>query len=275
MPSSFYDYEADVSSGKRPFLLAWLKQYDWLCYSTVSKGALCKFCVLFEPPPPLDKGGVNGAFIKTAFSKYKNFHEQSKCHVKSASVQRANDLISIINGKKTDVYQMVNSSVRKTIESNKDKLKSIVSSVIFLGKHGLPFRGTNDDTAVFNNLLNFRVESGDVKLENHLKKGPKNATYISHRMQNTIISNLGSVMSNIILKRVKNAECYSVLADETMDVKGVEQLSICLRYVFYENSQPVLKEDFVGFIALDKLDAESIAYKILSSLESWGLDLNK
>jgi len=58
---------------------------------------------------------------------------------------------------------MVKSSVRKTIESNKDKLKSIVSSVIFLGKHGLPFRGTNDDTA----------------------------------------------------------ECYSVLADETMDIQGV------------------------------------------------------
>lgn len=77
------------------------------------------------------------------------------------------------------------------------------------------------------------------------------------------------------MNRVKNAECFSVLADETMDIQGVEQLSICLRYVFYENNQPVLKEDFVGFIALEKLDTESIAYKILSSLKSWGLDLNK
>lgn len=117
---------------------------------------------------------------------------------------------------------MVNSSVRQKIESNKDKLKSIISSIIFLGKHGLPFRGTSDDTAVFNNLLNFRVESADVKLENHLKKGNKNALYISHRIQNTIISNLGSVISNIILNRVKNAECFSVLADETMDIKGVD-----------------------------------------------------
>jgi len=50
MPSSSYDYKADVTSGKRPFLPAWLKQYDWLCYSTVLKGALWKFCVLFEPP---------------------------------------------------------------------------------------------------------------------------------------------------------------------------------------------------------------------------------
>lgn len=67
----------------------------------------------------------------------------------------------------------------------------------------------------------------------------------------------------------------SVLADETMDIQDVEQLSICLRYIFYENNQPVLKENFVGFIVLDKLDAETIAYKELSSLENWGLHLNK
>ncbi|KAF0714508.1 ATP-dependent DNA helicase PIF1-like, partial [Aphis craccivora] len=123
------DYKADVTSGKIPLLVAWLKQYDWL--------------------------------------KYKMFHEQAKCYVKRAwhnhSIQRANDFISIMNGMKTDVYQMI----------------------LF------------------------------------------------------------------------------------------KQLSICLRHVFYENNQPALIDNFVGFIALDKLDAESIAYKILLSLENWALNLNK
>lgn len=36
-----------------------------------------------------------------------------------------------------------------------------------------------------------------------------------------------------------------------------------------------MKEDFVGFIALNKIDAKSIAFKIISSLVKWGLDLNK
>jgi len=43
--------------------------------------------------------------------KYKMFHEQAKCYVKRAwhnhSIQRANDFISIMNGMKTDVYQMI------------------------------------------------------------------------------------------------------------------------------------------------------------------------
>ncbi|VVC46080.1 Hypothetical protein CINCED_3A000730 [Cinara cedri] len=67
----------------------------------------------------------------------------------------------------------------------------------------------------------------------------------------------------------------SVLADKTMDIQGVEQRSICCRYVLYENNQPVLKEDFIALIALNKLDTETIANKILSSLQNYGLDLNK
>lgn len=277
MPSSTYNFKADITVGNRPFLIDWLKQYDWLCYSSILKGAFCKFCILFESP--IDKGGVKGAFIKTAFCKYKKFQEQAKAHSVSSwhtfSVQSAKDFISVMDGKKTDVHQMINLSVKNATESNNLKLRSIISSIIFLGEHGLPFRGKNDDRAVFNNLLHFRVESGDKILDEHFKNSPKNATYMSHRIQNDIISIIGTVITNTILKRVKKANCFSILADETMDISGIEQLSICLRYVSYENSQPVIREDFIGFVALDHLDAKSIADKIISSLQEWDLDLNK
>lgn len=104
--------------------------------------------------------------------------------------------------------------------------------------------------------------NGDTNLEDHLKNSSNNVTFISQKTQNNIISNIKTVIFNIILNRVNDARCYSDLADETMDVQGTEQLSICLRYnVFNENDQVVLKEDFVGIISLDKLDAESIAKK--------------
>lgn len=78
MPSSTYNFKADITVGNRPFLIDWLKQYDWLCYSSILKGAFCKFCILFESP--IDNGSVKGAFIKTAFCKYKKFQEQAKAH---------------------------------------------------------------------------------------------------------------------------------------------------------------------------------------------------
>lgn len=82
-------------------------------------------------------------------------------------------------------------------------------------------------------------------------------------------------MSNLILNRVKNIECYSVLAVDTIDVQDIENSYLFSRYIFYENNQLFLKEDFVGIIALDILNAKSITYKILSSLNNWGLDLYK
>jgi len=63
IPSSSFDYKANVTSGKRPFLPAWLKQYDWLCYSTVLKGALCKFWGFL-------KGGFNESQLFIIFFNF-------------------------------------------------------------------------------------------------------------------------------------------------------------------------------------------------------------
>lgn len=104
---------------------------------------------------------------------------------------------------------------------------------------------------------------------------PKNGNYLSHHIQNDFINILGSVTSNIILERIRKAECYSILADETMDICGTEQMSICIRYIFIENESPTVGEDFLGYITLNKWDAESISNVIIKSLINWGLDLNK
>lgn len=276
VPNSTYNFKADVRQGKRPFLHEWFKQYDWVCYSSSLKGALCKFCVLFESP--VTRGSVKGAFIKNVFCNYKKFQEQAKAHLSSEwhkfTTLKSKDFISIMQNKTTNVHQMIDNSVKLMIENNRLKLKSIVSSIFFLGTHGLPLRGHSDDSALFNDLLKLRVECGDTILEDHFKNAPKNATYLSHRIQNNCITIFGTVTSNIILEQIKKAECYSVLADETIDICGTEQMSICIRYTFNKNGLTTMREDFLGFITLNKLDAESISNVIIESLLNWGLDLN-
>ena len=51
----------------------------------------------------------------------------------------------------------------------------------------------------------------------------------------------------------------------------VPQLSICVRYV---NTVGEICEDFVGFVKLEKMDAESIADTLLSTAQEWGLLLS-
>lgn len=53
----------------------------------------------------------------------------------------------------------------------------------------------------------------------------------------------------------------------SMNILGIEQLLICSRNVYYENNQAVIREDFLGFIALEMLNAEIISNNIISSLQ--------
>ena len=65
-----------------------------------------------------------------------------------------------------------------------------------------------------------------------------------------------------------------MLADETTDVSTTEQLSICVRFVDTTGAQVKLREEFLGFVAVISTTGENIAEVILSTLESWGLDVN-
>ena len=61
------------------------------------------------------------------------------------------------------------------------------------------------------------------------------------------------------------------MADETQDCSTIEQLSICVRYI---NGIGEICEDFIGFVKLEKTDANSISEKLLSSVEGWGLSMS-
>ena len=64
---------------------------------------------------------------------------------------------------------------------------------------------------------------------------------------------------------------WSLMADETQDCSTTEQLSICVQYI-----KPVgeIYEDFLGFVKLEKMDAENIANALLSTVEGWGLHMS-
>ena len=53
-----------------------------------------------------------------------------------------------------------------------------------------------------------------------------------------------------------------------MKHRTVPQLSICVRYI---NTVGEICEDFIGFVKLEKMAAQSIAYTLLSTAREWGL----
>jgi hypothetical protein len=69
------------------------------------------------------------------------------------------------------------------------------------------------------------------------------------------------------------------MADECRDISGRQQLSIVIRFVRDVNDRKidasnVVKEYFLGFVALDEFDAETLANKIVDFLKSLNISLD-
>lgn len=158
------------------------------------------------------------------------------------------------------------------------------------GKQGLALRGhfdhgleslqtkvnnSNEDGKTLNEgnfraLLKFRIDAGDCDLENHLNTASKNATYTSPRVQNEIISSCNNIILKKLVDQINNAECFALLADETMDVSTKEQLSICIRY--FDDGEKKIREDFLQFVQVNDVRGKGLADNILESISSFGIN---
>jgi hypothetical protein len=124
--------------------------------------------------------------------------------------------------------------------------------------------------------LEFRLDAGDMILNDHLLNSPANATYISHRVQNEILNICNDVIRENIIKDIKKSILFSVIADESCDICGTEQLSLGLGFFRkMSTGEFCVREEFVGFVPLKQLNSEFFVETIFSILLRFGLDLMK
>lgn len=63
------------------------------------------------------------------------------------------------------------------------------------------------------------------------------------------------------------------MADETTDISGIEQFSLCARYVDEADGQPILREDFLQFVAVTDVTGNGLAKTIKNVCSQLNLDL--
>lgn len=269
------NYNFNKTGEKRSFRFEWLETYaPWLAYSEVVNGALCKFCVIFKQKV---HRGLQGGFIIRGFSKYVTFHESARNHTRSEwhkqAVAEATNLIAIKEKKKSSITSAISQFRSDIIVKNREILGSIVRTIVFCGTHDLPLRGKTSDEGNFRDLLKFRVQAGDTTLKQHLENGPRNAQYISVRTEHEIINICEEILTNDIVSKANASKCFSILADETTDIAGVEQLSLGVRFIDFNNDKLVIREEFLGFVTLKTFDAQSISEAILKKCEILNLNM--
>ena len=94
-------------------------------------------------------------------------------------------------------------------------------------------------------------------------------------IQNELIALAGLEVKESILKDVRSAGWFSVMADECTDVATLEQMSMCIRFVDESTpDQPQVREEFVGFVQLDRTSAAFISEAILQFLKDCNLNIS-
>lgn len=206
---------------------------------------------------------MQSAFITRCFSRYKDFHESARNHVRTEwhkqAVAEATILIAINEKKKLSIVSKISQSRADIIAKNREKLGSIVRTIVFCGTHELALRGKDSNEGNMKDLLKFRIKAGDLILKEHLEKGPQNAQYTSVRTEHEIIKICEEIIANDIVSKANASKCFSILADETSDIAGVEQLSLGIRFADFNNDKLIIREESLGFVILKKFDAQSIS----------------
>ena len=96
------------------------------------------------------------------------------------------------------------------------------------------------------------------------------AECISATTQNTIIEICGSLLREDIVREANNSVAFSILADETNDISGIEQMSLGVRFVKEQNGKMMVTEEFMGYIPIVNRTAEGLTNTIITnSLEFW------
>ena len=137
---------------------------------------------------------------------------------------------------------------------------------------------TGQENGVFQYFIKWKARFDKV-ISEHLAHCPSNARYLSPTTQNELIVCIGDEIRQLIIDRANSASYFSAMADESTDVSGTEQMTVCIRYISYKALganqiiMPVIYEDFLGYIKLDVTDAATISTALCDALT--GLEMSK
>ncbi|XP_050546050.1 zinc finger MYM-type protein 1-like [Daktulosphaira vitifoliae] len=273
---------------KLKFQFSWLEKWIWLAYSHKEDGAYCKYCVIFNKT----EGGsqVLGNFslkpFKIWYKAIEKFNIHEKCNYHLKAVEEYQNIVAIEAGKQDSIDLQLNKASKMQKELNRKIIIPVIESVVFCGRQGIALRGHRDfgmlttenpieNDGNFRALMRFHMNatklSGDESYELARTNCAKNAQYTSWKIQNEIISSCHDIILFKIIDEINNSKCFSVIADETADVAGIEQFSLCVRY--FDSKSKIIKEQFLKFVPVMDLSGSALASIIIKELTDMKIEM--
>ena len=195
-------------------------------------------------------------------------HEKSEGHVNAMFAWGEHKKAILTD---SSILDALNEAYNKKVQENRKYIKTVAEVLLLTSTQNIAQRGHRETEGADNrgNFLEIleMIAKHDPVVQKKIK-GKQNAKYTSSVIQNEILECLANMVRDEIIREVKESEVFSVIADETKDLKKKEQLSLVLRY-YYNGA---VHESFLDFQQATRLDAEGLKDKIIHRLERYGLE---
>ncbi|KAL7381304.1 hypothetical protein ABVT39_003601 [Epinephelus coioides] len=262
-------FPATVIGGKlRSFNANWYGKYKWIEYSKEQDAVFCKACRHF-PEMHTETTFISGYKKWKCLREACDKHESSKLNViaqtKLASFRNSHGPQS-----RGTVLNHLHGDAPAFMERHREHVKVVLDIVMLCAKLEIPLRGhrETEDTLIKGNFLElFKFMSKYApEIDNRLKELPRNATLMSHQVQNELLE----AAASILLRKIKaelHGQYFAIFTDKHKDLAKRELVAVCVRFIH----GGVIKERAVGFVETADLSAQGISQKILEVLQPLGL----
>ena len=94
--------------------------------------------------------------------------------------------------------------------------------------------------------------------------------YLSHGIINEQIEIMARHVLNTLIADIKSSGVFSIIADETRDISGIEQFIVCLRWV---DNNYLVNEDLISLVDVEQTDSATLTDKLKLLLSANGFYL--
>ncbi len=189
-------------------------------------------------------------------------HVKSDIHLLSCEAEMA-AATALQEGSVIQQLQQINDEEKL---KNRMAIKALIRCTHFLARRHIPH------TTNFDELIDLIVSGGAEDLKGFLERARLNATYTSKVAVVEFVEAVGLWAEECLLKRLRQASHFSIMADECTDVMTTEELSIFFRWVNMDG-QPV--EHFLDIVPLKATDAKTIYSALVEFMKDKNIQISK
>ena len=260
--------EQQLGNTTRRFQNQWYALFAWLHKEPTIDGALCFYCA--KAGEQSIAKNAEPAFTSVGFRNWNRAKETFLKHESSCAHKAA--IAQWLQQKKPLLAQLSTQYANDQLKA-RNCLISLLKCIRYLARQGIPLRGHEE---LDGNYSQLRLLCAD--FDGNLKAWlERYHDYSSPEIQNEMLNLMSNAIIRGICKDIWESEpaqpaIFSLIVDGTRDITGVEQESVCIRYV-NNDLQPL--EVFIGFYEATCTTGDALSLIVFDVLQRLGLPLER